>query len=140
MPAPPRSPSLRLVSWLSAGIGHFTLLDPALVTAADIGNNFFLTRESLGQPRAREATQYLLELNGDVKGQARLDSLASLLADDALARDFVARHSLVLAVNVDPTVGRRLAKLAWEEKVPLIKVVTCGFYGSLRVQVNELTS
>jgi len=50
------------------GIGFFTVVDGRLVTGADIGNNFFLTLEALGQPRAAKVTEYLQELNEDVKG------------------------------------------------------------------------
>jgi amyloid beta precursor protein binding protein 1 len=35
------------------GIGRFTILDAELVTAADLSNNFFVTHEYLGKPRAQ---------------------------------------------------------------------------------------
>lgn len=53
-----------------AGIGKFTILDPAPVDGPDIGNNFFLEPSSLGKPRAEEVVRYLLELNSDVRGEA----------------------------------------------------------------------
>jgi amyloid beta precursor protein binding protein 1 len=52
------------------GIGHFSILDPAIVTEADLGVNFFLEDESLGKFRAEETVRLLLELNPDVKGTA----------------------------------------------------------------------
>jgi NEDD8-activating enzyme E1 regulatory subunit len=50
--------------------GNFTIADSAKVTEADLGINFFLRPESLGQPRAEECRQLLEELNPDVTGHA----------------------------------------------------------------------
>jgi len=64
-----------------ADVGQFTILDPATVTEADIGCNFFLDPSSLGKPRAEQVVRFLLELNGDVKGHAlvQVRSLALFL-------------------------------------------------------------
>jgi NEDD8-activating enzyme E1 regulatory subunit len=51
-------------------IGKFTIADSAKVTEADLGINFFLRSQSLGQSRAEGCTQLLEELNPDVKGHA----------------------------------------------------------------------
>jgi len=51
------------------GIGHFTILDDALVTEEDLGVNFFLEEDSLGRPRAAQTCKYLQELNPDVVGR-----------------------------------------------------------------------
>jgi amyloid beta precursor protein binding protein 1 len=50
------------------GIGSFTIADSATVTEADLGINFFLEAKSLGNPRAKEWTRLLEELNPDVRG------------------------------------------------------------------------
>ncbi len=50
------------------GIGDFTIVDDANVTEADLGVNFFLDEDSLGQSRAEESCKLLLELNPDVTG------------------------------------------------------------------------
>ena len=60
------------------GIGNFTIADSAKVTEADLGINFFLRSQSLGQSRAEECTQLLEELNPDVKGNA-LSTVCSLI-------------------------------------------------------------
>lgn len=54
----------------NADVGQFTILDPATVTEADLGANFFLDPTSLGKPRAQEVVRFLLELNSDVKGHS----------------------------------------------------------------------
>jgi amyloid beta precursor protein binding protein 1 len=51
------------------GIGQFTILDDAQVTEEDLGVNFFLEEESLGQSRAEQTCKYLQELNPDVSGR-----------------------------------------------------------------------
>ena len=50
------------------GIGGFSIVDPAIVTEADLGVNFFLEEESLGKSRAEETCRLLRELNPDVQG------------------------------------------------------------------------
>lgn len=114
------------------GIGHFTVLDPKITDAADVGANFFLDQGSIGLPRADQVVKFLVELNSDVNGTALVQSLDSL--------QDLSPYSLILAVDVeDPDQLVRLADLAWERDVPLIKVETCGFYGTLRTQVKEIT-
>ncbi|GAA6015476.1 hypothetical protein JCM8202_002485 [Rhodotorula sphaerocarpa] len=114
------------------GIGQFTVLDPKLTDHADVGANFFLEPSSVGRPRAEQVVRFLQELNADVRGHSRVQALADL--------DNLEPYSLVLAVDVeDPEQLLRLADLAWQKQIPLIKVDSCGFYGSLRVQVNEIT-
>jgi len=51
-----------------AGIGHFTILDPATVQEEDLGVNFFLDNTSLGKSRAEQTCYFLKELNPDVEG------------------------------------------------------------------------
>lgn len=118
---------------LYAGVGHFTLLDPKITDAADVGVNFFLEQDSIGLPRAEQVVKFLVELNSDVNGTALVHSLDDL--------QDLSPYSLILAVDVeDPDQLVRLADLAWQHNVPLIKVESCGFYGTLRTQVKEITS
>ncbi|GAA5874111.1 hypothetical protein JCM1840_000354 [Sporobolomyces johnsonii] len=117
------------------GIGKFTLLDPSPVQPDDIGNNFFLDPDSLGKSRAEEAVKFLCELNTDVTGVPLVQSLADLLSSSPTS---IGSYSLIIAVDVPPTELLQLADEAWKQGVPLIKVQSCGFYGALRVQVEEL--
>lgn len=52
------------------GVGGFTIVDPATVTEADLGVNFFLEEDSLGKSRADETCRLLRELNPDVQGHS----------------------------------------------------------------------
>lgn len=51
-------------------IGEFTIADPAKVTDADLGVNFFLRDDSESLWRCQEMRECLEELNPDVKGGA----------------------------------------------------------------------
>lgn len=48
------------------GIRSFHIVDDALVTEPDLGLNFFLDQDSLGQSRAKRCSELLQELNPDV--------------------------------------------------------------------------
>ena len=50
------------------GIGSFTIVDNGNVTNQDLGNNFFVTFDSVGKPRATVCCELLQELNSDVSG------------------------------------------------------------------------
>ncbi len=64
-------------------------------------------------------------------------SLATVVSDSA---ETLAEFSLIIAVDVDPNHLLTLSDLAWEHEIPLIKVKSCGFFGSVRTQLNELAS
>lgn len=53
------------------GVGAFTILDDAEVTAEDLGVNFFLQpgQTKIGDLRGEQAARYLSELNEGVKAQ-----------------------------------------------------------------------
>lgn len=60
------------------GIGQYTILDPALVTEADLGVNFFVEDGDLGASRAERTSKWLDELNPDVIGH-HISEVRSLL-------------------------------------------------------------
>jgi molybdopterin/thiamine biosynthesis adenylyltransferase len=44
-------------------VGTLTIIDPYMVTRADLGKNFFVDGESVGRPRADVCASLLSELN-----------------------------------------------------------------------------
>lgn len=50
------------------GIGFISIVDDKQVTKRDLGNNFFVTEEQLGQPMCEVVCKNLLEMNPDVLG------------------------------------------------------------------------
>jgi amyloid beta precursor protein binding protein 1 len=52
-------------------VGHFTVLDAKSTDANDCANNFFVTKDHVGKPRAAVVTELLLEMNVDCAGDFR---------------------------------------------------------------------
>ncbi|KAJ3519917.1 hypothetical protein NM688_g9232 [Phlebia brevispora] len=93
------------------GIGHFTILDPAKVTPADAGNNFFLNgHASIGKSRAEEAVPLLKELNESVDGAADTRSIEEVLETNE-GREWVKGFSLVIAHNLNSQTLDTLSRL-----------------------------
>jgi amyloid beta precursor protein binding protein 1 len=49
-------------------IGRFTIVSDAYVSERDFGNDFFVTRNDLGRPKAEVVAELMVEMNDDVKG------------------------------------------------------------------------
>jgi amyloid beta precursor protein binding protein 1 len=56
------------------GIGRFAVLDKAVVSERDLGVNFFVEKENVGQPRSAAVVNNLVELNPSVKGSISINS------------------------------------------------------------------
>ena len=118
-----------------AGIGSYTILSDALVTASDIGANFFLTTSSLGKSLAEELVVNLSELNDSVKGHSLRTPLATILAT---APESLTQFDLILTSNLSPVEERQLAALAWSKSIDYIKVRNSGFFSMVTTQIKEL--
>ena len=120
------------------GVGHFTIADAANVKESDLGNNFFITAESLGQSRAQVAARLLLELNPDVKGKAlQLDVGEILATAEGGNLDFLSSFSLVIASQLTQGQERRLSVLCTHLQSPLLLLKSVGLLASLRVYAPE---
>ncbi|KAI0732589.1 hypothetical protein C8Q72DRAFT_817796 [Fomitopsis betulina] len=121
------------------GIGHFTILDPALASPADAGNNFFLPGPAcIGKPRAQEALPLLRELNDSVDGEALIKHLDDLLhTDDGKA--FITAFSLIIAHNLPKHTTDNLSTLLWSDlnHPPLMVVRSAGFLAEFFTQFHE---
>lgn len=84
------------------GIASFTIVDGAKVQESDLGNNFFLEQESIGQPRAQCVTALLKELNESVEGVFRDESPEELIATDP---GFFQNFNLVIATQASSRYG-----------------------------------
>lgn len=60
-------------------MGHVTIVDAAIVTEKDRGQNFFIGTDDIGKVRAQAALAKLLELNSDVNGIAETRSVDQVL-------------------------------------------------------------
>ncbi|KAG0141324.1 hypothetical protein CROQUDRAFT_663990 [Cronartium quercuum f. sp. fusiforme G11] len=119
------------------GVGSFTLFDSQSVTEPDLGHNFFLEETSLGKNRAEEVSRLVAELNPDVSPNAISAELVNHLKL-GLDQIIFQSASLLIGVGLEENAEAELAEICWAHNLPLILVQTCGFVGSIRVQVKEL--
>ncbi|KAI9219375.1 hypothetical protein BC828DRAFT_337296, partial [Blastocladiella britannica] len=117
------------------GVGAFTVVDAAVVTPADLGNNFFVTPSHLGMPRAKVVTQLLKELNEDVDGKFVCEDAAALLANDPA---FFHQFTLVIVTGrVSLASLLALDRELYPRAIPLLVARNAGFVASLRTVLHS---
>jgi len=116
------------------GIGSFTVVDGAMVSAADTGNNFFVESSAIGTPRAACVTRLLQELNEHVAGSFINEDISQVLE----ARpSFLHAFDVVVATQTDATQLKQISAICEERRVPLLIVHSYGFLGYLRLSLPE---
>ncbi|KAJ2985901.1 hypothetical protein NUW58_g5287 [Xylaria curta] len=80
-----------------AGIGSLTIVDDQIVTEADLGAQFFLSQENLGQNRAEAAATQVQKLNPRVKV---FPDSGSIMTKGA---SYFAAFDIVIATDLNPT-------------------------------------
>ncbi|XP_029031867.1 NEDD8-activating enzyme E1 regulatory subunit isoform X1 [Osmia bicornis bicornis] len=125
-----------LKSLVLPGIGAFTIVDGKKITNEDIGANFFLEADSVGKSRAQVATQMLLELNSDVRGDYIDEEPEQLLYNSP---DFFNNFTVVVATSLTEKSLILLSQRLWELNIPLIVCRSIGFIAYMRIQVKEHT-
>ncbi|RUS86896.1 hypothetical protein EGW08_005301 [Elysia chlorotica] len=118
------------------GIGSFTILDGNKVQGEDVGNNFFLTADSIGKSRAQVATELLSELNEDVSGDFLEENVDDLLQKNPA---FFTSFTTVIATHLSERTLLDLGKVLWTANIPLLVCRCYGFIGYLRVVIKEHT-
>ncbi len=116
------------------GIGKFTIADTHLVSTADRGNNFFVTEESIGKPRAEATRELLGELNSDTVACAMHGADASTFAKDP---DKLKPFNLIMCCDLTEQEIVGLAKACSLLGKPLIISETMGLLGYVRVYKPE---
>eukprot|EP00659_Diplonema_papillatum_P022759 gene22759-34859_t len=118
------------------GIGRLTVVDDALVTRTDLGKNFFVTKDRLGQPKAPCVVENLLEMNPDhVKGGAVEAPPGTLLSDRPR---FLAENGVdcVIAADLPRTELQAVAIACQLGNVHLVAIGCCGMVGHIRLQAG----
>jgi len=116
------------------GIGSFTVVDGAVVTARDLGNNFFLDESHIGRPRAECVTAMLQELNEHVRGSYVNDDVTALLESNPF---FLDEFTIVAATQLPEPALRRLALACAARSIPLVNLRAYGLAGLVRVAAGE---
>ncbi|XP_071784936.1 NEDD8-activating enzyme E1 regulatory subunit-like [Asterias amurensis] len=118
------------------GIGSFSVVDGNKVKGEDVGNNFFLDKDSIGKSRAQATTEFLLELNSDVRGDFVEESPEQLLENNP---QFFESFNLVVATDLVERTLLDLAATLWSSGIPLLVCRSYGFIGYMRLVVKEHT-
>jgi amyloid beta precursor protein binding protein 1 len=92
---PTRSESLK--NLVLGGISSFTVVDASKVCASDLGNNYFVDWDSLGQSKAKTVSALLHELNDAVDAKFMEEMPEALLESNPA---FFSRFTLVIATQV----------------------------------------
>ncbi|RIA87299.1 NEDD8-activating enzyme E1 regulatory subunit-like protein [Glomus cerebriforme] len=118
------------------GIGSFTVVDNKIVEGSDVGNTFFLVSDSIGMNRAQAVTEFLQELNEDVKGFHFSEDPIALIENQP---EYFLQFSIVITTNLPEKSLLKLADILWNAKIPLVIVCTVGFIGYFRIALPEHT-
>jgi len=116
------------------GIGAFTIVDGSTVSEADLGNNFFLDANCLGQSRAASVTMLLQELNEHVAGAYVAEDISQVLDSRP---EFLNAFNLVIATQLPTKELTKVAEICAARKIPLIVAHAYGFMGYIRLMLNE---
>lgn len=119
-------------------VGSFTIVDGQMVELADLGSSFFVTRDSVGKPRAQVTLELLCEMNDEVKGDCLVESPASMIRSPSIT-EMLSAYTAVVATQLDAESRQLLAATCWQLNIPLFLVQTNGMVGTLRCQFKEHT-
>ncbi|XP_012250154.1 NEDD8-activating enzyme E1 regulatory subunit isoform X3 [Bombus impatiens] len=92
--------------------------------------------DCIGKSRAQVATQMLLELNSDVRGDYIDEELEEILCNSP---DFFNNFTVVVATSLVEKSLILLSQRLWELNIPLIVCRSIGFIAYMRIQIKEHT-
>ena len=116
------------------GIGKITVVDSNKISGKDLGQNFFVDNESLGEFRANRVKDLLLEMNEGVTGEAVTTEVSLLINEQP---EFFKQFTVVIATQLPDSSTLPLSRILWSQKVPLILLRSYGFIGYIRVATPE---
>ncbi|KAL3476100.1 hypothetical protein BJX99DRAFT_228549 [Aspergillus californicus] len=106
-----------------AGIGSLTIIDDAFITEEDLGAQFFLTQDSLGQNRAEAAAPGIRSMNPRVNVHVDTDNVASK------PPDFFAHFDITIATELDFKSFTEINAACHLARRPFYAAGLHGFYG-----------
>ena len=116
------------------GIGQFSILDPAIVSEADLGVNFFLEDASLGKIRATETVRLLEELNPGVNGHAITETVETWVAKEGSVEEY---GLVIVAAPIDGVVLEKIQSRARKAGIPVFYLHSVGFVSSFSLALPE---
>jgi amyloid beta precursor protein binding protein 1 len=116
------------------GVGHFTIVDNAVVSARDLGNSFFVTEADIDQPRAAVTLRLLLELNPDVTGDYLAEDPGSVIETNPAYFD---SFNLIISTQVPYKYNILLSEICNRTHKKLIIAKSYGLFLYLRQFTTE---
>ncbi|KAG6527192.1 hypothetical protein ZIOFF_009286 [Zingiber officinale] len=118
------------------GIGSITVVDGSKVEIHDLGNNFLLDEDSLGQSKAKCVCSFLQELNDAVKAK-----FVEEVPDNLIEKSpsFFSEFTLVIATQLTETSIVKLDKICREANIMLVVARSYGLTGMVRISMKEHT-
>lgn len=121
-------------------IGEYQIIDDELITADDVGNNYFVSDTDIGQYRCNVTAQQLNQLNDQVKYNSISQSAATYINNTLLHTDSSKLHNTVVIITqlFDQSSLLKCADYCYSNNIPLINIVSVGLLSYARVQLREL--
>lgn len=116
------------------GVGAFTIVDDKQVSVGDLGSNFFFDKSCIGKSRASSAATLLQELNSEVKSHCVEKNVMLITKENP---EFFKSFTAVIATEMTEGLLLQLAKILWQQSVPLLVARSYGFLGYLRLACAE---
>lgn len=120
------------------GVGFITVIDDKLVEERDLGNNFFVTKDSIGKSRAEITKNLLLELNEDVRGDHIHEAPSKYINNKDL--EFFKQFTLIIACDLTDSEIIQLSEVSDNLNIATIFLRNYGMIGYLRLYRKEHTS
>ncbi|CAJ2507014.1 Uu.00g082000.m01.CDS01 [Anthostomella pinea] len=114
-----------------AGIGSLTIVDDQIVTEADLGSQFFLSQENIGQTRAVAAAGQIQKLNPRVKVYPDPDSIMNKGAS------YFSAFDIVIATDLNPTLLAFINTATRLHNIQFYAAGSHGFYGYIFCDLIE---
>lgn len=115
-------------------LGEFTIVDDAIVCAKDFSNEFMVTRDSLGKPRAEVIKNMMLEMNPDVKGNHIIAGIDEFISKEASQ---LAKASMIVICDATEKQALDLGKICENSNASLVILRQYGLLGYLRIYKRE---
>ncbi|KMZ59317.1 putative NEDD8-activating enzyme E1 regulatory subunit [Zostera marina] len=116
------------------GIGSITVVDGSKVQVGDLGNNFMLDRQSVGQSKAKCVCAFLQELNDAVKAKFVEESPDTLIETKP---SFFSQFTLVIVTQLLENSVLKLDKICRNENIMMLVARSYGLTGLVRISFKE---
>ncbi|XP_077220537.1 NEDD8-activating enzyme E1 regulatory subunit AXR1-like [Tasmannia lanceolata] len=116
------------------GIGSITVVEGSKVEEGDLGNNFMVDAQSIGQSKAKCVCAFLQELNDAVKAKFVEESPDALIETNP---SFFSQFTLVIATQLLESSMLKLDRICRQTNIMLIIARSYGLAGFVRISLKE---